>query len=182
MPLKFPNPTYVSYRAMIARCSFPYSNGWKNYGGRGINVCDRWLKSFSNFVADMGCRPPGMEIGRIDNDGDYEKSNCQWQTRKQNGRNKRTTRYVIFGGEKMAMSEAIEKTGLNKSSVQALIRRGFSGDLSEVKFLPPKKLTPAAVRFIRTSSDSSRRLAREFKVSRTLIRMVKSGQAWKSLK
>lgn len=74
-----PSPTYSTWQSMISRCKFPYINGYHNYGGRGIRVCDRWL-TFANFLADMGERPPGMSIDRVNADGHYEPGNCRWAT------------------------------------------------------------------------------------------------------
>jgi hypothetical protein len=75
--------TYVIWEGMKKRCSNPNTTHFEYYGGRGISVCDRWLK-FENFLEDMGDRPQGMELDRIDNDGNYEKSNCRWITHKEN--------------------------------------------------------------------------------------------------
>lgn len=80
-------PTYRSWLSMRARCRYPSATRWKHYGGRGIKVCDRW-QTFENFLADMGERPPGMQLGRIDNDGDYEPRNVRWQLAADNQREK----------------------------------------------------------------------------------------------
>lgn len=75
---------------MISRCYLPSQNSFKNYGGRGISVCDRWRYSFANFLADMGHRPtPGHSIDRIDNDGNYEPGNCKWSTAEEQRKNQR---------------------------------------------------------------------------------------------
>lgn len=81
-------PTYLSWDNMIQRCTNPNRDCYADYGGRGISVCDEW-RSFSNFLADMGERPEGTSIDRINNDGDYEPSNCRWATRSQQNNNQR---------------------------------------------------------------------------------------------
>lgn len=82
-------PTYASWQAMTERCANPKGTNWKDYGGRGITVCERW-KKFENFLADMGERPEGKSIDRYpNNDGNYEIGNCRWATRSEQQRNRR---------------------------------------------------------------------------------------------
>ena len=82
-------PTYSSWQCMKQRCYNPNKDSFKNYGGRGITVCDRWLNSSANFLADMGPRPEGYTLERRDVNGNYEPTNCYWDTPKQQSLNRR---------------------------------------------------------------------------------------------
>lgn len=93
------NSTNNTWRAMIQRCTNPTNNRYYCYGGRGISVCDRWLESFKNFLDDMGERPKGMQLDRIDTNGNYTKENCRWVTVRENCNN-RNLRSALTIGDK----------------------------------------------------------------------------------
>jgi hypothetical protein len=98
------SPTYISWHSMVWRCTKPSNKRWKHYGGRGITVCDRWNPEqgggFEEFLADMGERPEGKTLDRIDVDGHYEPSNCRWATAKQQANNKRPKALTSTSGQR----------------------------------------------------------------------------------
>lgn len=88
-------PRYQAWGAMMHRCYNPHNKRWKDYGGRGIRVCERWHK-FESFRDDMGPHPgKGWTLDRIDNNGDYEPSNCQWSTQTEQQRNRSITKLTL---------------------------------------------------------------------------------------
>lgn len=87
-----PSPTYSSWRSMLSRCNNSNATSYQYYGGRGITVCERWLHSFENFLADMGPRPDGMTLDRENTNGSYAADNCRWSTPKQQANNRRLRR------------------------------------------------------------------------------------------
>lgn len=96
------SPEYHTWASMIKRCTNRNCWAWKNYGGRGITVCDRWRDSFENFLADMGRRPLGRNgkrplytLDRINNDGHYEPGNCRWATWKEQAQNTRKAKHAL---------------------------------------------------------------------------------------
>jgi hypothetical protein len=94
-------PSYYSWAGMIERCTNSNHQHWKFYGGRGISVCDRWISSFENFLADMGEKPKGLSLDRIDVNGDYCAENCRWIDQKGQMRNTRANHRFPRNGWKL---------------------------------------------------------------------------------
>jgi hypothetical protein len=99
--------TYKSWAQMRGRCNRPGHIEYKRYGGRGIKVCVRW-NTFENFLEDMGERPAGKTIDRIDPNGSYEPGNCRWATPKEQARNKRNNVILTIGGVSKTVAEWAE--------------------------------------------------------------------------
>lgn len=133
--IRAPGDGYLVWSDMRRRCLNPTNSRYENYGGRGIKVCDRWLhgdggvSAFECFMADMGPRPSlKHSIDRINNDGNYEPSNCRWATPTEQARNKRDNRTVEFRGRKMVMQEAIKESGIPEWTVYQRLKAGWSVD------------------------------------------------------
>lgn len=103
---------YGVWCEMVARCTKPTHAWYSHYGGRGIKVCDSWRKSFSAFYEDMGSKPDGTSLDRIDNDGNYEPGNVEWRTAKQQNNNTSRNRFVTYKGKTMTISEWADYTGI----------------------------------------------------------------------
>jgi hypothetical protein len=119
--------TKGSWKAMIRRCFYPSDEGErKYYFDSGITVCERWRK-FENFIADMGPRPSsGHSIGRIDNKGNYEPGNCQWEIPDQQMNNTRANVFLVFEGHRMTISQWSVWTGISRPTIDNRIRKGWS--------------------------------------------------------
>lgn len=114
------SPTYHSWVAMIQRCTNPDRDSWKYYGGRGITVCARW-KTFDNFLADMGERPPGRTLDRIDTNGNYEPNNCRWATTAEQHANRRT--YLVTNKYREQIVELVSSGPKTVLELAALMGR-----------------------------------------------------------
>lgn len=107
-------PEYIVWAGMKNRCLNEKSAAYKEYGGRGITVCERWRESFEAFLSDMGPRPSLKHtIERLDNNTGYEPSNCVWAVMKTQARNRRNSRLVVYLGQEMTIAEMAEITGIN---------------------------------------------------------------------
>lgn len=139
------SPEYGVWRNMKGRCLDPKHKSFSDYGGRGIAVCERWLK-FENFYADMGERPTTKHsIDRIDGRGHYEPGNCRWATMTQQIRNRCTTVFVTHNGETKPLGEWVEITGLPYSLLHQRIKRcGWSPERAFSTASPSAALAPRA--------------------------------------
>ncbi|GGE36091.1 hypothetical protein GCM10007276_11960 [Agaricicola taiwanensis] len=129
-PFRFPKDgSYVTYIGMKARCYQPSHKDFHNYGGRGIQVCDRWRfgvpgqYGFDCFMDDMGARPEGCTLDRIDQNGNYTPENCRWATTKEQSFNRRNNRREMVGGRNVLLAEAAMSHGLSPRIVAARIDR-----------------------------------------------------------
>lgn len=118
----FGTPEYRSWAAMKSRCSNPNDHTWHDYGRVGIRVCDRWQK-FENFFADMGPRPPGTSLDRIDNARGYDPGNCRWATNKQQSENRRSTTFVEWRGQRATVSEWAKRMGMSQAALWFRLKR-----------------------------------------------------------
>ena len=116
---------YKVWSDMIRRCENSNTVCYKDYGGRGIKVCERW-HDIKKFIEDMGPRPKGYEIDRIDNDGDYCKENCRWASRTEQNRNTRRNRLVTYKGKTQCLSVWEEELGMNRGTLQQRLDSGKS--------------------------------------------------------
>jgi hypothetical protein len=120
------SPEYKAWTAMVRRCSDPHTQMYSEYGGRGIKVCDRW-QDLAAFMSDMGPRPsPQHSIDRIDNDGDYEPSNCRWATSKEQMNNRRCSRFLTFAGRTQTLAQWATEKGVGWHVIDCRIKRGWS--------------------------------------------------------
>lgn len=121
------HPMYSRYNSMMARCYDEKNWEYANYGGRGITVCDRWVDSIDNFIADMG-EPPTKEhsIDRVDNDKGYSPENCRWATKKQQSENRRVTYMFTMNGVTKSAADWSRDLGMTKKGVLFRIASGWS--------------------------------------------------------
>lgn len=140
-------PIYRLWVSMISRCKYPSSPNYPRYGGRGITVCHRW-QSFANFYADMGDKPEGMSLDRIDNDGPYSPENCEWRTLKDQHANRHNNRLITLNGQTKTCAQWARELGLSSRTIAGRLRRGASPEAAlqpvsssqrpAIRIAPPK--------------------------------------------
>ena len=115
------SPEYHSWSSMIQRCTNPKRGSWKHYGGKGVKVCGRWI-SFENFLADMGPRPAGTSLDRVDVQGDYTPENCRWADTTTQARNSVQVVWVELNGERKRLVEWCEQIGISINTVRCRVK------------------------------------------------------------
>lgn len=184
----FQGPERNSWRGAIYRCADMED---PNYGGRGIRVCDRWLgdDGFTNFLADMGPRPPGTSIDRKDVNGHYEPLNCRWATAEEQARNTRANRNVTIGGVTKTISEWAREKGMSSTGLASRVERmgpdaafAFAGwDRVRGARHKRSKLTAEQAERIfrrRLAGERLTAIADDFGVSFALVSKIAKGKSW----
>lgn len=118
---------YLTWQNMKKRTGDENNEAYKNYGGRGITICDRWLNSFENFLKDMGMKPsPKHTIERVDNDGNYTPENCKWGTRKEQMNNMRKNHKITYNGKTQNLNQWSEETGMPARDIRYRLHHGWT--------------------------------------------------------
>lgn len=187
------NPTgaYRSWVSMIDRCNPRNADTAPNYAGIGITVCERWANSFEDFYADMGDRPEGFSIDRIDSTGNYEPGNCRWADKNTQAENRCTTVYIEINGERLFLSEASKKYGIPMTTLSRRLRQGVTGKKLVCKRnrntlrvgskTPGAKLTESDVEEIKLKMLNGARnvsLSAEYGVSGSVISEIRHNKLW----
>ena len=177
--------TYKSWRDMKERCNNPKNHAYKDYGGRGIQVCNSWLDEevgFSNFLNDMGECPKGMSIDRKNNNGNYEPDNCHYTTPRNQNNNRRDNVIVDYEGDKLTLAQLADKYGIKyKVLHDRLNRYGMSlKDAIEksdklIEFNNQQKTISSWAREIKVERRTlSRRLERGWSIEDALTKPVRT--------
>lgn len=118
--------TFVSWDSMKQRCLNPNHKSYCEYGGKGVEVCDRWINSFENFLADMGERPIGTTLDRKDGSLGYTPENCRWATFEQQGNNRKTNVFLEHDGKKLTVTQWSKIVGISNKAISYRLKSGWS--------------------------------------------------------
>jgi hypothetical protein len=121
---KIEHATYQSWCTMKARCNNPTDRAYKHYGARGITICEKW-SDFNNFLADMGVKPEGYTIERLDVNKGYYKENCTWIPKVERAANKQNTLWIEYNGESVCLADLCRERGLRYGTIYARLSRGM---------------------------------------------------------
>jgi hypothetical protein len=121
------SPTYVTWASMRQRCQYEPNIGYARYGASGVSVCEQW-QEFERFLADMGERPRGKTIDRIDNSKGYEPGNCRWASKKEQARNRASNRMIEVNGEIKCLAEWCEQYGVEPKRVCQRLHSGWDAE------------------------------------------------------
>jgi hypothetical protein len=128
-PIRRKDPMYSIWQGIKNRCYNPNVKSYPDYGARGITVCDRWLESFENFLADMGDRPTDKHtLDRRDNDKEYSPENCVWETRRVQAQHTRRSRMLTYQGRTQSMAAWCDELGLKYRLIESRTERGWPAD------------------------------------------------------
>lgn len=139
--------TYQSWMSMKERCDSPKHKSYADYGGRGIGYCARWIE-FVNFLVDMGVRPEGKTLGRKDNSGGYSLENCEWQTYKEQARNRDNNTFLEYQGLRLTIAEWSDRLGLTQDTISK--RLSFGWPTIRVLGQAPRKQKNSKCNFVGT--------------------------------
>lgn len=186
---KFRSPEYRAWTMMKTRCLNTNNEKYPLYGGRGITICKEWQDSFDAFLADMGERPSSAHsLDRIDTDGHYEPENCRWATASEQAINRRTTRWVEVGGERLNLQQWADRLGADPQTISDRLERGWSAERAVTT--PPRATKHKGPVYLEHNGERLRlhewaertgisaptlhkRLKRGWSVERTLTTLVK---------
>ena len=121
--------TWMCWKGILSRCNNPNTRIYQHYGGRGITICDRW-NNFQVFLSDMGLKPHGYTIGRIDNNAGYHKENCRWETMSEQANNRRSSRLLTIQGRTQSLMSWCAEYGIDRNTVTKRLKLGWPADLA----------------------------------------------------
>jgi len=176
------------WRSMHNRCYNEKQASYKDYGGRGIYVCDRWhgVDGYKNFLNDLGYPIAGQSLERTNNDGPYSPENCRWATRGEQANNKRNSRWITANGKTQTMAQWARDLGCNPSNILYRIKSGMTEEMAvttPISDRPNSKLTEDDARYVKENYPmlTSTQLAATLKVSKKTVLNIIHGKTFKDV-